>query len=51
MSKMGKGALAILVPFCYDAFHEWTIGPVGRSVWAAEFNTLSYFTVTVVYGG
>lgn len=28
-----KGALAILVPFCYDVSHEWAIGLAGRSVW------------------
>jgi hypothetical protein len=33
MSKMEKGALAILVPLCYDVTHEWAIGLAGRSVW------------------
>ena len=34
MSKMEKGALAILVPFCYDVSHEWAIGSAERSIWA-----------------
>jgi hypothetical protein len=31
MFHMRRGALAILVPFCYHAPHEWAIGSAGRS--------------------